>query len=263
MISLILVLMFLLSPVNTVNVYAEAGAGSLGTTGSFEESADMDPVEIILEDSANVESEEDFETSENGNNDSFGEAVTPNLSDENYDASFSDDYEEEGSSDDFEFNFDSDDFEINTSSSGWVDSRTGEPIDPSEMLEELKKYLAPLVGMVSVLSIISIISFLVLIISFWKIFEKAGIAGWKSLIPIYNQYLLWKIATGNGIMFLLMLIPCIGPFMILLLDWKLNKTFNGTIVTFIMMILLPIVIFPVIAFDKSAVYIDPADIFDS
>ncbi len=34
-----------------------------------------------------------------------------------------------------------------------------------------------------------------LIIAWWKIFTKAGIAGWKSLIPIYNIYLLYKIAN--------------------------------------------------------------------
>ena len=34
-----------------------------------------------------------------------------------------------------------------------------------------------------------------LIIAWWKIFTKAGVAGWKSLIPIYNIYLLYKIAN--------------------------------------------------------------------
>jgi hypothetical protein len=27
----------------------------------------------------------------------------------------------------------------------------------------------------------------------WKIFEKAGEAGWKSIIPIYNVYIMYKI----------------------------------------------------------------------
>ncbi len=32
------------------------------------------------------------------------------------------------------------------------------------------------------------------LISRWKVFDKAGIAGWKSLIPIYSDYCTYKIA---------------------------------------------------------------------
>lgn len=31
----------------------------------------------------------------------------------------------------------------------------------------------------------------------WRIFTKAGIAGWKSLIPIYSTYLLYKIGWNT------------------------------------------------------------------
>ena len=42
--------------------------------------------------------------------------------------------------------------------------------------------------------IIGIILCILLIVAKWKIFTKAGIAGWKSLIPIYNVYLQYKIS---------------------------------------------------------------------
>ena len=32
------------------------------------------------------------------------------------------------------------------------------------------------------------------LISRWRVFDKAGIAGWKSLIPIYSDYCTYKIA---------------------------------------------------------------------
>lgn len=41
------------------------------------------------------------------------------------------------------------------------------------------------------------------IIAYWRIFEKAGEAGWKSLIPIYNVYILWKIANLSFLKFFL------------------------------------------------------------
>ena len=39
-----------------------------------------------------------------------------------------------------------------------------------------------------------IIWYLLLVIASWKIFTKAGEKGWKSLIPIYNVYILYKIS---------------------------------------------------------------------
>ena len=39
-------------------------------------------------------------------------------------------------------------------------------------------------SIVSVL--VSIVSYVLIVIGWWKIFTKAGEAGWKSLIPFYN-----------------------------------------------------------------------------
>ncbi len=42
---------------------------------------------------------------------------------------------------------------------------------------------------------VGIIALLILqIVANWKIFEKAGEQGWKSLIPVYAEYILYKIA---------------------------------------------------------------------
>ena len=40
-------------------------------------------------------------------------------------------------------------------------------------------------------------AFILLRIAKWRIFAKAGIPGWKSLIPIYEGYLTFKIATES------------------------------------------------------------------
>ena len=45
-------------------------------------------------------------------------------------------------------------------------------------------------GMMALLCVL----YILLVIAQWKIFEKAGEAGWKSLIPIYNIYILYKIS---------------------------------------------------------------------
>ena len=44
--------------------------------------------------------------------------------------------------------------------------------------------------------------FVISIIANWKIFTKAGQAGWKTLIPIYNGMVLFKIIYGSSDLYL-------------------------------------------------------------
>ncbi len=44
------------------------------------------------------------------------------------------------------------------------------------------------------LMMVSFVLMLLQIVAGWLIFKKAGIAGWKSIIPIYNDYNMFKIA---------------------------------------------------------------------
>ena len=64
------------------------------------------------------------------------------------------------------------------------------------------------------------------IIAMWKIFAKAGEAGWKSIIPIYNMYILYKITFGNGLFFLFLLIPVADIIIQIICDVKLAKAFG-------------------------------------
>ncbi len=43
--------------------------------------------------------------------------------------------------------------------------------------------------------------YVLLIIARWKIFTKAGVEGWKSIIPIYSDYVEWKLSWNNINMF--------------------------------------------------------------
>lgn len=46
----------------------------------------------------------------------------------------------------------------------------------------------------------ALIIWLIHITALWRIFNKAGNSGWKSLIPVYSQYLLFRIA-GKPLLF--------------------------------------------------------------
>jgi len=52
--------------------------------------------------------------------------------------------------------------------------------------------------MESVMLIIPLVVFAVFIAGVWQVFEKAGEAGWKSLIPIYNAYIGIRISGHSG-----------------------------------------------------------------
>ncbi|MBR5388963.1 signal peptidase I [Candidatus Saccharibacteria bacterium] len=51
--------------------------------------------------------------------------------------------------------------------------------------------------MLAVYSVVAIAIYILFIVAWWKIFTKAGEKGWKSLIPIYNVYILCRIIDIN------------------------------------------------------------------
>ncbi|WP_461810319.1 DUF5684 domain-containing protein [Faecalimonas sp.] len=69
--------------------------------------------------------------------------------------------------------------------------------------------------------------FLTLIAS-WKLFEKAGLQGWKGLIPIYNIYCLYQMAfgKGKGWYIICLLVPCVNVILFIVFCVKLANAFN-------------------------------------
>ena len=105
--------------------------------------------------------------------------------------------------------------------------------------------------------IVVLVLFVLLVIAYWKIFEKAGEAGWKSIIPIYNTYIITKIATGNGLLFLLILIPGVGALIWeILLAVKLSKAFGKGVGFILGLIFLPNIFWLILGFGGSQ-YIGP------
>jgi Na+/melibiose symporter-like transporter len=51
---------------------------------------------------------------------------------------------------------------------------------------------------------------MITLIAMWMMFKKAGEPGWAAIIPFYNMYILFKIATGKGTKFLWLLVPVAG-----------------------------------------------------
>ena len=71
-------------------------------------------------------------------------------------------------------------------------------------------------GMVFLLLYIALI--VLIIASFWKIFTKAGQPGWAAIIPIYNLYIMCKIAGRPGWWVILMFIPIVSFVIAIIVD---------------------------------------------
>ena len=104
--------------------------------------------------------------------------------------------------------------------------------------------------------ILSLLITAAIIVGIWKMFEKAGEGGWKSLIPFYNMYILYKISWGNGLLFLLLFLPIIDIVMIIVTPFKTAKAYGLHPLYGVGLLLLPVIFYPVIGLGSSK-YIGP------
>jgi chromate transport protein ChrA len=65
-----------------------------------------------------------------------------------------------------------------------------------------------------------------MIAAVWKLFNKAGQAGWKALVPIYGTVVFLRIVERPGWWFLLLCIPVVNLFITLALCIDLARVFG-------------------------------------
>ena len=74
-----------------------------------------------------------------------------------------------------------------------------------------------------------LVAWAVVAVAGWKIFQKAGIEGWKALIPFYSTYLLLEVAGYNGWFVLLSFVPGASIVVPVLLALGLAKNFGKSV----------------------------------
>lgn len=103
----------------------------------------------------------------------------------------------------------------------------------------------------------------IIIISYWKIFEKAGKPGWASLIPVHNIVVMLEIARKPVpwifIFIYAIIVPIVGPiaalvFYIMMLN-GISKNFGYGAGFTVGLFFLPLIFLPILAFGSSK-YID-------
>ena len=207
-----------------------------------------------------------IETNEYSNNDSSYDVNSEEDLNQNYDGLDSDN-NNSYSLDESEIDNDEIVADINSSEetdSGWNTDENEDSTDENLTLsnDNFNKMLKLLttagifIEIVSSLFFVLIITLLnLIIISNAKIYEKAGYYAWKSVIPVYNSYILYKFTWGNGLLCILSFLPIIGFIMSIVTKYKLNNAFGGSGITFVIFLLAPVVAYPMIAFSEDAEYI--------
>ena len=85
-------------------------------------------------------------------------------------------------------------------------------------------------GFFAMAGFLAFVFVVLMIIARWRIFTKADEAGWKSLIPIYADYIQWRIAWTNMTLFWVMLGCAIGGSILMSLGGYMNMGTAGAAV---------------------------------
>src|SRR5258708_6986030 len=109
------------------------------------------------------------------------------------------------------------------------------------MHEQQKQIMEMLMMMLPVIGIFVLLIY----VSLWKIFTKAGKPGWAAIIPIYNIIVLLQIVGKPWYWLLLMCIPLLGIIWGIWTYNLLSKSFGKGVGFTLGLIFLSIIFFPV------------------
>jgi hypothetical protein len=123
------------------------------------------------------------------------------------------------------------------------------PVAQQPVLPE-KMPIASLPGMGAANGIVMLLLAIVMIVSFCKVFEKAGEAWWKALIPIYSWFVMVMIAGKPWWWGLLILVPIVNVVIYFMINIALAKRFGQGVAFGLGLALVGFVFFPLLAFGK-------------
>ncbi|MGH7291848.1 MAG: DUF5684 domain-containing protein, partial [Myxococcota bacterium] len=81
-------------------------------------------------------------------------------------------------------------------------------------------------GLSTTYGVIGFIVYVITVIALWKVFTKAGHAGWLAIIPIVNLFVLTKIAGFSYWLGLLYLIPFVNIVLHIIVALRVGKGFG-------------------------------------
>jgi len=112
--------------------------------------------------------------------------------------------------------------------------------------------LAAMSGAATGILILIYIAFIVFeIAALWRVFVKAGHPGWAAIIPIYNIYILCKVAGRPGWWLVLFFIPFVNLIMAIIVYLDIAKNFGNGVGFGIGLVLLGFIFLPILGFGSA------------
>lgn len=136
-------------------------------------------------------------------------------------------------------------------------------------LEETSDSIAGFLAFFGAFYLFFVLFFLALaivsIIAQWKLYQKAGEAGWKCLIPFYNEWVRIRIALGRTSVgwFILALVPGLNIIEQYYIGFYFGKRYSGKDSMALLYLLLPLVTAILMAYSNRYQYIANRDRVDS
>lgn len=105
-----------------------------------------------------------------------------------------------------------------------------------------------------------VVGYALTVLMLWPVFVKAGKPGWGALIPIYNNYLLVKVAGLHGATILLYLIPIVNLVFSIVVAVRVARAFGkGGAFGFFLLWLLSLIGYLILGFGKAR-YVGPGGV---
>lgn len=89
-----------------------------------------------------------------------------------------------------------------------------------------------------------------MLVSRWRIFSKAKLPGWGVIIPIYNVYLMFKLA-GKPAWTWWLLLPPVAGVLAIVAQFKIAEKFGKETGFAVGLWFLPIIFYPILAFSDA------------
>lgn len=119
------------------------------------------------------------------------------------------------------------------------------------LAQDASEYTTPPPAPSPVLIIVWLAIAVLMIAAMWKVFTKAGQPGWASIIPIYNLYVMCKIAGRPGWWVILMLIPLVNFIILIIVFIDIAKAFGKGVGFGLGLVFLGIIFFPILGFGSA------------
>lgn len=105
--------------------------------------------------------------------------------------------------------------------------------------------------MSSIISVIYLAIIVLMVVSQWKVYQKAGQLGWACIVPIYNIIVLLKIINKPIWWIFMFFIPIVNIYFSVVMYIELAKKFGKGVGFALGLLLLSPIFFPILAFGDA------------